>query len=60
MIKAQLFFHRNSKKKYLKLATGWDKTHGCECVIYCPDDEMNTIYTRSVNEWVKFFEEVRE
>ena len=60
MIKAPLYIRKKTGKKYLRLASGYDKTHDCECVIYCPDNEENVIYVRSMEDWLEKFEEVRE
>ena len=60
MIKAPLYKHIATGGHYLRLATGYDKTHDKQVIIYCPDNEENVIYVRSMEDWLEKFEEVRE
>ena len=60
MIKAPLYEHKATGMRYMRLAYGYDKTHGTAAVIYCPDDSEDTIYVRDIEEWEGEFEQVRQ
>jgi ribulose bisphosphate carboxylase small subunit len=53
--------NRRTGELYLRLATGIDTTNernGLTVVIYCPDDNENTIYVREAEEFNRNFEPV--
>jgi len=57
------FRHKKSGNIYRLLAYGVCKTDaydGAPLVIYCPDDDGNTIYVRDEKEFFEKFEEISE
>lgn len=53
------YIHKKTGKRYLMLAHGIDCTNsrdGVPVVIYCPDDDENTIFVRERDEFYEKFE----